>query len=68
LKDFWYDCPLRFNGFDLLILSEGIRCFVFDGRPWAWGINLIAVSIIIMGLSFGLIRYSYLIAPDFAGK
>lgn len=58
----------------LLLLSEGIYAFTPAGtgaaypRPWAWGVNLTAVALIILGLAFGLMRYSYLLKPDFEAK
>ena len=56
----------------LLVLVEGIWVLAVksqsDARPWAWGINLFAVTIILLGLAFGLIRYSYLLKGDFEGK
>ena len=56
----------------LLVLVEGVRVFAVKSqsgaRPWAWGINLFAVTIILLGLAFGLIRYSYLLKGNFEGK
>jgi hypothetical protein len=37
-------------------------------KAWAWGINGIAVFLILIGLAFGLLRYSYLLKPDFEAK
>jgi divalent metal cation (Fe/Co/Zn/Cd) transporter len=48
-----------------IILVDGICEFADSSRPWAYGINLIAVSLIIIGLVFGLIRYAFLLKPDF---
>jgi hypothetical protein len=63
-----------FIALGLLILAEGIYAFTPAGtgaaypRPWAWGVNLTAVALIILGLAFGLMRYSYLLKPDFEAK
>lgn len=63
--------PVAFFAFvvsGLLVGTEGIMNFVTNTRPWAYSINLIAVCLIVLGLAFGLSKYSYLLDPDFKGK
>jgi len=63
-----------FIALGLLALIEGIYAFTPAGtgatypRPWAWGVDLTAVALIVFGLAFGLLRYSYLLKPDFEAK
>ena len=52
----------------LLLLAKGIDVFVDPNQKWAYGINDIAVSLIILGLAFGLAVYAFLIKPGFGEK
>lgn len=47
---------------------EGIVAFTDSTMPWAYGINLIAVCAIILGLSAGLIEYAWLLKPGVGEK
>jgi hypothetical protein len=51
-----------------LCLSEGIEAFVANNRSWAYGINLIAVCLIILGLAAGLVEYAWLLKQDIGEK
>lgn len=52
----------------ILILVESIAAFTNTNYSWAYGINLIAVSLIIFGLGFGLVNYAPLLVSKSEAK
>jgi uncharacterized membrane-anchored protein len=52
----------------ILILVESIAAFTNTNYSWAYGINLIAVSLIIFGLGFGLMNYAPLLVSKSEAK
>jgi hypothetical protein len=44
----------------LMALVEGILAWTMSSLPWAFGINLVAVCLIVLGLAAGLQVYAWL--------
>jgi hypothetical protein len=49
----------------LLILFDGFLLLAYSDYPWAFVIDEVAVTLIVIGLAFGLMDYSFLLSPAF---